>query len=83
MPFEGRGGYDETCSSIVTLAGSVSHPARHYQTLARSRHTREGGYPREIYELKRMDSRQKTSGMTALEKTSYKVVTTEKEKNYS
>ena len=42
--------------------------------LVKSRHSREGGNPGERNFLKRMDSRLRTSGMTAMKRTFYDVV---------
>jgi hypothetical protein len=42
--------------------------------LVKSRHSREGGKPEARNFLKRMDSRLRTSGMTALKRTFYDVV---------
>jgi len=45
-----------------------------FDELVTSRHSREGGNPGERNFLKRMDSRLRTSGMTALKRTFYDVV---------
>jgi hypothetical protein len=46
-------------------------------TLVKSRHSREGGNPCARNFLKRMDSRLRTSGMTALKRTFYEAVNIE------